>query len=362
VKIAIDFRIFGTKYGGLGRYNHEFLRHLIKIDSQNKYILIFKEDPGLDLPKNFQVEICDCHWYSFKEQFVLPYILYKIKPDLVHFTHFNVPILYNSPYVVTIHDLIMTKFPSQRASTHSRIFFRLKYWFYQQVIRHAIFNSESIIAVSKFTAQDIIKYFEFTDVESKKIQVIYEGVSQVEPSQKEAFNLPKNFFLYVGNAYPHKNLEFLINAFEMFFNKHPEYHLVLAGSKDYFYKRLESETKCPNIIFTGHITDDVLASYYKNARAYVFPSKYEGFGLPPLEAMAHSLPVLSSQASCLPEILGHSALYFDPDDQNDLFQKMEEIVANNLLRAELIKAGLKQIQKYSWSDMTKKILEVYKNY
>lgn len=360
MKIAIDFRIFGTKYGGLGRYNLEFLRRLIKLDNQNQYVLIFKEDPRLELPSNFQIEICNCHWYSLKEQFVLPWLLYKIKADLVHFPHFNVPILYSNPYVVTIHDLIMTKFPSQRASTHSKIFFKFKYWFYNQVIRHAVINAEKIIAVSKFTAKDIKEYFSLSDKEARKIEVVYEGVSIYHSSQKEAFNLPKNYFLYVGNAYPHKNLEWLVNTFDEFFKKHQEYHLVLVGNNDYFYKRLKKNNQCPNVIFTGHLSDDILVSYYKNAKAYIFPSKYEGFGLPPLEAMSHSLPVLSSNSSCLPEILGHSALYFDPNDKDDLLSKMEEITTNKLLRSELIAKGLKQVQKYSWSGMAKQILSIYK--
>jgi glycosyltransferase involved in cell wall biosynthesis len=164
MKIVIDFRIFGTKSGGLGRYNQEFLKHLKNLDQKNEYILLFKEDPKLNLPDNFKMQICNCHWYSIKEQIVLPWVLYKLKPDLVHFTHFNVPIFYYGKFVVTIHDLIMTKFPSQRASTLSPVLFKVKYWFYKQVIRNAVKNSKKIIAVSKFTAKDIKEYFKLDDI------------------------------------------------------------------------------------------------------------------------------------------------------------------------------------------------------
>lgn len=361
MRIVIDFRIFGTKPGGIGRYNQEFLNHLKKIDQNNEYILLFKENPYLDLPDNFKIKICDCHWYGIKEQIVLPWLLYKLKPDLVHFTHFNVPLIYSGKYIVTIHDLIMTKFPSYRATTLNRLVFKIKYWFYKQVIRNAVINSQQIIAVSKFTAKDISKYFKLSQQEADKISVIYEGVSKYQSSQKEPWQLPQNYFLYVGNAYPHKNLEFLIKVFSDFWHKYPEYYLILVGQKNYFYKRLAEETDCPNVIFAGYISDDKLANYYKHARAYVFPSKYEGFGLPPLEAMGYGLPVLSSSAASLPEILGHAALFFDPNDFNDLRTKMSEIIKNNDLRNQLIRSGYGQVEKYSWQKMSESILEIYKN-
>ena len=360
MRIVIDFRIFGTKPGGLGRYNQEFLNELKKLDKSNHYILLFKEAPEINLPDNFEIKICDCHWYGIKEQIVLPWVLYQLKPDLVHFPHFNVPILYTGNFVVTIHDLIMTKFPSRKASTLNTAWFKIKYWFYKQVIRNAVKNSKKIIAVSKFTAKDIKEHFKLDDTEAKKIEVVYEGVSTDSSSQAEPFNLPQNYFLYIGNAYPHKNLEFLIEVFKEFWQKHPEYYLILVGQKNYFYERLAKDINCPNIIFTGYMSDDKLDSYYKNAKAYIFPSLYEGFGLPPLEAMSYGLPVLSSDASSLPEILGHSALYFDPKDREDLKKKMFEVINDNDLRNNLIRAGYKQIDKYSWRKMSEGILEIYK--
>ncbi|RJQ34996.1 glycosyltransferase family 1 protein [Candidatus Parcubacteria bacterium] len=361
MKIVIDLRIFSTKAGGIGRYNQKFLEELVKIDHKNKYILLFKEDPNIKLPDNFSIQICDCAWYSFKEQFVVPYMLYQINPDLVYFPHFNVPILYSGKFVVTIHDLIMTKFPSKRSTTHSKFFFKVKYWFYNQVIRHAVFNAEKIIAVSKFTADDIKKYFNLGEEEAKKIQVVYEGVIEPKPSQSQNLYLPENYFLYVGNAYPHKNLEFLMATFGDFIKKYPDYHLVLVGEKNYFYKRLEKENITKNIIFTGHLSDNKLAGYYKNALAYIFPSLYEGFGLPPLEAMTYAVPVLSSNESCLPEILEDSVLYFNPKDKNDLLAKMEDIIKQPELRDKLIKSGQEQIKKYSWEKMARNIWEIFEN-
>lgn len=359
MRIAIDLRLFDLKEGGLARYNQEFLKEFIKLNTDHKYILIFRQKPDIDLPANFEIRICNCRPYSLKEQFILPILLYKLKVDLVHFTHFNVPLFYGGNFIVTIHDLIMKKFPSQRASTLNKNTFKIKYYFYEQVIRQAVKNSKKIIAVSKFTAQDIKKQFVLSEIESQKIEVVYEGLSQMSSSQNEAFNLPDNYFLYVGNAYPHKNLDFLLKTFDRFLKRHPEYHLILVGNKNYFYERLAKENKVANVVFAGYVSDDKLPSYYKNAKAYIFPSLYEGFGLPPLEAMQFSLPVLSANSSCLPEILGHSALYFDPKDQDDLLFKMEEIIKNQELRNTLIRNATLQLKKYSWQKMAKDILEIY---
>lgn len=365
MKIVIDLRMFGPSLGGLGRYNEKLLEYLSKLDKTNNYILLFKKDLKLDLPDNFKVKICNYHWYSLKEQLLLPFILYKLKPDLVHFTHFNIPYFYNGKYIVTIHDLIMTKFPSKRTSKLNRLFFVIKRVGYNLVIKKAVKKSINIIAVSKFTAEDIKRYFKLNKKESEKIKVIYEGLTIANNNISEDIELPKNYFLYIGNAYPHKNLEFLIEVFSKFIKKHRDYYLILVGKDNYFYNRLKQYSKKAlkenkdKIIFTDFVPDKYIINYYINAKAYIFPSLYEGFGLPPLEAMNYNIPVLSSKESCLPEILEDSVLYFNPYNKEDLLNKMNNIINNDKLRNDLIIKGKKQIKKYSWSKMVKEILELY---
>ena len=129
MKIVIDLRIFGLESGGLGRYNQKLFENLIVLDDRNnQYILLFKEKPDdlPPLPDNFKIKVCNCHWYTLKEQIILPFFLSKLKPDLVHFTHFNVPLFYKGKFIVTIHDLIMSRFPSRGASTLNRVLFFLK--------------------------------------------------------------------------------------------------------------------------------------------------------------------------------------------------------------------------------------------
>jgi len=181
------------------------------------------------------------------------------------------------------------------------------------------------------------------------------------------YQITKPYLLYVGNAYPHKNLEKLILAFDKITGKHSDLKLVMVGELDYFYKKIKNYVSSfrfqvsRNIVFANFVSDEELAELYKNACLYVFPSLYEGFGLPPLEAMACSLPVVSSNASCLPEILGNAALYFNPKDIDDIVDKIEKVLYYQDIRTRLISVGYQRIKKYNWQNTTKETLRVYKN-
>jgi len=179
----------------------------------------------------------------------------------------------------------------------------------------------------------------------------------------------KPYLLYVGNAYPHKNLERLILAFKKLIKEGLDYQLVLVGGEDYFYKKLkkhlnhfnqaERSTINQKIIFPGFVSDKELGELYKSASLYIFPSLSEGFGLPPLEAMARGVPVVSSNATCLPEILGDAVIYFDPLDINDMAKQIKKALLGENLRKKLIKKGLEQIKKYSWKKMARETLAFY---
>lgn len=368
MKIAIDARFLGTATG-IGRYVSELVLNLEKLDNENNYyILINKENESKYSPanSNFEKVIVDIPWYGLKEQIQILRILKKIKPDLVHFPHFNVPVFSKFPFVATIHDLILTKYPSRRATTLSPIKYFLKNILYRIVISHAVKSSKKIITVSEFTKKDIVNTFK---VKESKIIVTYEGVSdsfidyQNKPSNiLEKLNIKKDFFLYVGNAYPHKNLEFLISAFNKF-PQHENYELVLVGREDYFYTRLKkyvSDNNFKNIIFAGYVSDSDLSYLYKKCAVYIFPSLYEGFGLPPLEAMKNNAIILSSNSSCLPEILKDSAIYFDPKNESDFLNKLELILSSGNLREDLREKSEKLLKVYNWEKMAEKTLEIYK--
>jgi glycosyltransferase involved in cell wall biosynthesis len=384
-KIGIDARFYGPLGKGLGRYVQEVVDGVIKIDVENEYVIFLsRENFNEFLPANERVRkvLAPCRWYSLAEQIIFPWLIWREKIDLMHFPHFNVPIFCPARFVVTIHDLILTKFPTIRASTLSPILYRIKNFFYKFVILTATKRSKKIITVSEFTKKDIVEKFR---INSEKIIVTYEGVANFARGRDSLFigklddkktllsyNIDNGFILYVGNAYPHKNLELLLDVFKEFRKKNDKLRLVLVGKEDYFYRRLKeaaanfglwnnniSETP---VVFAGYVPDFELEVFYRQATFYIFPSLYEGFGLPALEAMAKDCPVVSSSASALPEILGDAAMYFNPKNKIDILEKMEKVSSDNNLREILRKKGREQIKKYNWWECARQTLEIYKKF
>lgn len=370
--IGIDARFYGPSGKGLGRYTQEITDRIVSLDSEANYLIFLSPENYDDFKlvgDNCQKVKINIRWYSLAEQLVLPFVFYKKKLDLIHFTHFNVPFLYFSPFVVTIHDLILTKFPSLKATLLSPWMYRIKNFAYKIVIKHAVKFSKKIITVSQFTADDIVKKFK---VSPEKIEVTYEGVADnflsVNSGDSEIlkkYGIGGPFFLYVGNAYPHKNLEGLLKTFVEFQKAHPsrEISLVLVGKEDYFYSQLKEFAKkldIKNLYFPGYVPDKDLAVFFSQALSYVFPSFYEGFGLPPLEAMSQGCPVLSSSEGSLPEILGSAALYFNPYSMEDFLEKLEEIYSNQELRDKLKLAGKDRVKIYSWQECAIRTLAIYK--
>lgn len=367
MKIGIDARMI--KATGIGRYTENLIKELAKIDQENQYIIFLKKDEFsyFKLPgKNFKKVLADFHWYSLKEQLKLPKIIAKEKVDLIHFSHFNVPFFYKGKFVSTIHDLTLHYFKNiKRGSIIHFLIYQLKHLFYKRIIRRAVKKSLKIFVPSKFTMKDLIKTLR---VPQEKIVVTYEGGPSEDllkkvPDNKvlEKFNIKSPFILYVGNAYPHKNLEGLVKSLK-YLNQ--DVKLVLVGKIDKFYQKIKEEVLNfgfeKRVFFTDFVTDEELVALYKNARAFVFPSFNEGFGLPALEAMAFGLPVLSSSRSSLPEVLEESALYFDPNNPKDIALKISQIIKNKRLRDELKEKGYNQVKKYSWKEMAQETLNIYK--
>lgn len=369
MRIGIDARFFGSIGKGLGRYTQKLIENLEKTDSENRYFVFLRRENWEEYRpknKNFVKVLADIPWYGFREQIQFPKILKKHSLDVVHFPHFNVPVSFKGKFVVTIHDLILLRYPTKRASALSPLAYFFKKMAYGFVIRRAVRKSEKIIAVSKHTKKDIEKYF---GVPGEKISVTYEAVDIAgkapgvsDGNILEKYGIIKPFLLYVGNAYPHKNLERLVLVFREIAKKHPHLHLALVGKEDYFYRRLKkfvSENFAKKVIFTDFVPDEHLGVVYREALLYVFPSLYEGFGLPPLEAMVRNIPVASSSASCLPEILGDAAAWFDPEGMANMAETIEKAIADGDLRKKLIEKGREQVRKYSWEKMARETLEIY---
>jgi len=369
MKIGIDARMLGPKQGGLGRYIEQLIIRLEQIDTQNNYVIFLRTENWHDyVPKNsnFKKIKADIPWYGFQEQLLFPILIKKQKIDLMHFPHWNVPLCYYGDFIVTIHDLLLWQFPTRKASTLAPICYWLKNKIFRLTIKKSAQKAKKIITVSEFSAQDIIKNLH---VPKEKISVIYLSplppIKNSEPpfSLREKYNIHKPYWLYVGVAYPHKNLETLIDAWKIFSEKNnDEYQLVLVGKENYFYHQLRTYIKknnVHNVILTGFVPDTELGELYKNATLYVFPSLYEGFGLPPLEAMQYDLPVISSNSSCLPEILKDAALYFNAKNTQDIIGAATTIIKNEKIRKMIIENGRKLLQKYSWDKTAIQTLQIY---
>ena len=374
-RIGIDARFFGSIGKGLGRYTQKLIENLEKIDNENQYVVFLRKenfDEYQPKNKNFQKVLADYQWYTFSEQLKMPTLLNKFKLDLMHFPHFNVPFFYRKKFIVTIHDLILLEFPTVRGTTLNPLFYKIKFLSYRFIIWSAIKRAEKVITVSNFTKKELLKYYK-KYLKEEKIAVTYEaGSDSIENDGQnplldieilKKYGIIKPYLLYVGNAYPHKNLERMILAFSSM-NQEQKYQLVLVGKIDYFYDRLRKlvENKSiKDVVFLGQLTDEVLDAIYRKSRAYVFASLYEGFGIPPLEAMSRNIPVISSDHPCMKEILGDSVYFFNGRDEKEISEAMEKIMEDEELRKILIEKSSNQIKKYSWEKMGRETMEIYLN-
>ncbi|MFH0805087.1 MAG: glycosyltransferase family 1 protein [Patescibacteria group bacterium] len=369
MRIAIDARFYGTLGKGLGRYTQKLVEHLERVDHENDYLVLLRRENWLDYqPRNprFTKVQADYQWYSLSEQILLPLLLRRLRVDLVHFTHFNVPLLCRSPFVVTIHDLILTKYPTERATTLGPLLYGIKHAAYTVIIRRAVHRARRVIAVSNYTKQDIVNYFK---VPPDHVVVTYEGVDPLgngvgDPAAAlTRYGVREPYLLYVGNVYPHKNIEGLLKAFRQVIQQRAELQLVLVGKDDYFFRRLRQQVVdrglTGKVVFTGFVADADLPFLYRRATLYVFPSLCEGFGLPALEACSCGTPVAASNSSCLPEVLGDAAVYFDPEDPPAIATQITRVLEDSQLARSLVARGYDRVKRFSWDDMAQATRKLY---
>lgn len=371
--IVVDARFVGPQQTGLGRYTEELLKSLEKIDRQDRYTVLLRRE-ALDYyrprAKNFTTAEADFQWYTFGEQIGMLKVLRRLRPDLVHFCHFNVPLTYRRPFVVTIHDLIKDEFKGQESTTRSRFVYTLKHRAYSWVSRHAILRSRYILTPSGASRQKILQRYR---VPGDKVIVTHEAADErfaryrtLQVTDAERASLTKKyhlkfpFLLYVGNAYPYKNLDRLLSALKLL---PTPINLVNPCARSVFYDRLAAVAKqkglADRVILPGFVPDEDLAKLYRLAVAYVFPSLSEGFGLPLLEAQMAGLPVVASNAPPLPEIGGDGALYFNPHDVNEMARQVERISKDEALRRQLIERGNANTKRFSWDRTAQQTLAVY---
>jgi len=360
--IVIDARTGdGT---GISRYSLNLVRELEKLPADYRFTVLLGP---IDFPKwkphdqRFKKILAPYKHYSLSEQLGLARLLYSLKPDLVHFTSFNAPVLYFGKRIFTIHDLTLIHFKNIRNSWLHKIIYPIKYWVMRFILRCSVLRSKALIVPSEYVKQDILAHWKksrFGALSAEKITVTPEAVEDHTGDKKQPRPIKHDYLLYVGAAYPHKNLEVLAKGYARLQESNPELKLVMIGKKDYWKDKLERDYK--SITFPGYVSNEKLVAYYQHASLFVFPSLSEGFGLTPLEAMAFGAPVLSSNRTSIPEACGEAAEYFDPHSPKDLADKAEMLLQDPKRREEMVKAGKAQVKKFSWGTMAKQTLGVYK--
>lgn len=348
---------------GVGTY----IQNLLTIfDKSNEDIFIYSlvnSSNGEILNTYSKIKIIKTNYYtpiySLREQVILPYYCKKLKPDLVHYPNFNSPFYSPLSFVVTIHDLIYYLYPSACPN-------KLGHLYAKMMLKYAAKKSRLVITDSFFSKNDIVKHL---GVPEKKVYVIYPGVNQkYYPTENpenflKKYNLPKNYILYVGNHEARKNIVGLIKAYSISKFKN-DYFLVIGGKKDprrkEIYEVIKKLSLENRVIFTDYILEEELPAIYSAAKLFIFPSYYEGFGLPPLEAMACGTPVVCSNATSLPESVGDAAIMVEPSDIIGLAGAIDEVLSNQVLREKLIRKGIEQAKKFSWENTAKRTIEIYR--
>ncbi|MBN2405760.1 MAG: glycosyltransferase family 4 protein [Coriobacteriia bacterium] len=353
-RIVVDAR----SRGSTGRYAERLLHHLQSIDHENRYFVLVKSDQDWQpMAENFTRVVADVEDYSWQEQIRLLGTIRSLHPDLVHFTMPQQPVLHRGKTVTTIHDLTMLRFHNVTGN-------RLVYWGKLMVFRCLLYvvsrKSQALIAPTDWVKRDIERTLR---VRPDKIHVTYESADPI-PAEAGAIQAlqDKSFILFNGNVFPHKNVRRLIEAYEQVKVTHPDLLLVIAGKLGEQGIRLQAEVEhITGVLFLGFVPDDELKWLMENARAYVYPSLSEGFGLPGLEAMLLDTPVVSSNATCLPEVYKDAAHYFDPLDVRDMANKISEVLADDSLRDRLIHNGQELLRTYDWGTLAKQTLSVYRS-
>jgi len=364
LRIAIDAR--KLRDYGIGTYVRNLLRHLSRIDSATEYVLLCNgEDCGTleALGGNFRTVADSSAPYSVREQLSVPLDLRREGIDLFHAPHYVLPPLTPCRSVVTIHDCIHLRFPQYLPN-------RLAYGYARASMWVATHRSSRVLTVSEASKRDILRYFR---IPPAKIDVIYNAIDErygEAPDDEEVarvrerYQLNDPFVLYAGNIKPHKNLERLIEAFHELRKGDLEHvKLLIIGDEISKYATLRRAVHHfklhKHVRFFGFVPDKTLAVLYRLASVFVFPSLYEGFGLPPLEAMASGTPVITSNVSSLPEVVGDAALLIDPYDAAGIAAAMRRVLTEPALREDLRRRGLQRVQEFSWERSVRRVREIY---
>ncbi len=370
--MLLGFDIRRADAFGVGTYIKSLLRAFARRGPEHEYLLVGSPRHHAllgELPENFRLVEFEKPYGSLDDHLRLQFLLRPLAPDVFHIPHRAVPYFIPCPYVVTLHDLDKIVFQEAFGS-------RLKAEFVFRVLRHGLTHADRIIAVSQATKRDLIS---LVGVPGHRIEVIHNAIDEqftVTDSEQdrlltlERYQVDYPFLLYVGNIQPQKNLPRLVEAFAVVqaeLEQHPRYgelRLIIIGDDvaahpDLRRSVIRSRVQ-HRVRFLGFVSIETLRIFYSSAAAFVFPSLYEGFGLPPLEAMAQGTPVVTSNISSLPEVVGDAAVLVNPENVFDIVRGIRQALLDDDLRSTLSTRGRERAARFSWDRAAESVLDIYR--
>ncbi|MGD0669303.1 MAG: glycosyltransferase family 1 protein [Bryobacteraceae bacterium] len=376
--MALDIVIDGRRMRdfGIGTYIRSLVHALSRIDTANHYTVV--TGPGEvrvwgALPDNFRIAVYTGDDHAYSDHLLFPLYLRRLKPDLVHIPLNRVPLLMIRPYVVTVHDMVNLFYDEQKPAAAHMYLRRFRF-------RRGLTRASRVIAVSEATKRDVENLL---GVPPGRITRVYNapdpGFLGRDPAAgeeerrriMERYQIDRPFLLYAGAIRHHKNIPRLVEAFAVLREQlaaHPVYgdlRLVIIGDTISQYPAVRQavlKSKMEHAVrFLGFVPFETLRCFYEAAAAFVFPSRHEGFGLPPLEAMACGTPVVTSNVSSLPEVAGDAAMFVNPGNVFDIARGIRDVLTDEPLRAELIRRGRVQAARFSWERSARQVLEIYRD-
>ncbi|MCK9361501.1 glycosyltransferase family 4 protein [Patescibacteria group bacterium] len=345
MRIAIDARMMGAgNTRGIGRYIYETVEALKALGSDHEFVLL---QPPI-------------RWYTLAEQIKMPSVFREAKADLVWIPHWNVPLLYRGPYVITIHDLLLIHQPaSAKASTRGPIIAWLKRVGHRVVLWNALRHAKAIFVPAQEVARDVAEHYPFA---KEKIVVTGEGIAALPEPAANSGLLPTPYLLYFGSAYPHKRLDLLLKMWKTFSFAHPEYSLVIGGEQDVFMRRWMEEAKrqhLPRVHFPGRLSDEELSTFLAHAAVHIHPSSFEGFALPSLEALSLGCPTVAADIPILRELLPEQGVFFFKNgDADDMIRAIETVLVDRDEAAVAARLGGEGARaRHNWNLVARKTLD-----